>query len=783
MSKTAPRYAFTRTDDGVLTAYRGGYAEVRIPDDVVEIAEGVFRDRKSIRRLVLPESLETIGAGAFAGCIHLEKIEVEKSCALEDVGENAFAGTPWLLSQGESPTLNGVLLERPMLDQGELVLSETIRVIPKGLFRGWEALSSLRLPEGLEKIGAGAFADCVHLEEISGECLLQDVGKDAFAGTPWLRRQGDYPMLNGVLVDRPSWLSGEVVLPKGIRVVPEETFRGCAALTAVHLPEGLEIVWDRAFQDCTALEKIHLPQSLRDVGEGIVQGCSALQEISFPDGLQSSGSGTFENCTSLTRAVFAQGFSSTGEREFRNCTALEEAVVPEEIDVLEAEVFQGCTKLKRVVLPSSLRRIEKSAFEGCTALQEIALPEGIQEIGEYAFYQCNSLREIRIPADTALGVGAFMGSGLEKAVLHDISYVPASCFKNCVSLKQVEVRGDLEMVGEGAFYQCHQLQAIALPNVRHILDSAFEGCTSLHEIVLPASLKWMEEKAFAHCSGLQHVSLEMGSLFNAEAFLGCPQVSIEVPASNRELKQVQGGLILSRDRGTLLWCNRDVEGTVRIPDRVRIIRKYAFANCTHITEVVLPKELHRIEKAAFAGCSSLKTVVLPKTLAFLEEEAFRDTAITELTIPDKVQDVEEKILQGCPIQRVTVLCSVSAFQGALIDPEPPGFALIKAEWPPEVPIGSRISWVRGYFGQLQRGETISFLMDSVFRTYIQHNCAELWADPVCLHGMLQYQLLPAEKVQTALDAAAARGDAGEAAALLEYQRTIQNGKTGKDTGK
>ena len=38
MSKTAPRYAFTRTDDGVLTAYRGGYAEVRIPDDVVEIA-------------------------------------------------------------------------------------------------------------------------------------------------------------------------------------------------------------------------------------------------------------------------------------------------------------------------------------------------------------------------------------------------------------------------------------------------------------------------------------------------------------------------------------------------------------------------------------------------------------------------------------------------------------------------------------------------------------------------------------------------------------------------
>ena len=118
------------------------------------------------------------------------------------------------------------------------------------------------------------------------------------------------------------------------------------------------------------------------------------------------------------------------------------------------------------------------------------------------------------------------------------------------------------------------------------------------------------------------------------------------------------------------------------------------------------------------------------------------------------------------------------FHGVLVDPEPPGFALVKGGWGSDVPLGSRISWVRGYFGELQREETISYLIDNVFRAYIQHNCEELWADPVCLRGMLQYCLLPAERVNEALDAAVGRGDADEAAEILEYQRTLQLEKEG-----
>ena len=138
MSKTAPR--FTCTDDDVLTDYHGSYAEVKIPDEVVEIAAGVFRDRKSIRRLVLPKSLKTIGVEAFAGCIHLE--EVVGGCTLNEIGEGAFAGTPWLLRQGDYPMINGVLAGRPGWLSGELALPKGVRVIPKGMFCGCTGIRS-----------------------------------------------------------------------------------------------------------------------------------------------------------------------------------------------------------------------------------------------------------------------------------------------------------------------------------------------------------------------------------------------------------------------------------------------------------------------------------------------------------------------------------------------------------------------------------------------------------------------------------------------------------------
>lgn len=240
-------------------------------------------------------------------------------------------------------------------------------------------------------------------------------------------------------------------------------------------------------------------------------------------------------------------------------------MVSEGVEILDDEVFVGCTRLRRVVLPSSLVEIGEFAFAGCTSLEEIELPAGIQTIYSHAFYQCSSLRKVTIPAKTDLGGSAFEGSGLEEVELHSVITIPYRCFKNCASLKRVEIQGKLRVIWDEAFYNRTQLEMVLIPRgTEQIFAYAFYGCGSLREITLPSSLSLVSDGAFANCTGLKHIEMQMSPL-RAEVFRGCQQATITLAKRSWAGKQMQNGLILSRDGKTLLWCNRDMAGTVCVP--------------------------------------------------------------------------------------------------------------------------------------------------------------------------------------------------------------------------
>ncbi len=751
--KTASPEAFLLQDYNVLSGYRGRCAEVIIPEGVAKVEAGVFRGRKSIRRVVLPNSLETIGAGAFRGCIHLE--EVVGSCSLREVGEDAFSGTPWLLGQGDYPVIHGVLVGRPPLTQGDLVLPESVQAIPKGMFCGCTGLTGISLPNGLERIDTETFADCSHLER-------------------------------------------------------------------VRLPEGLKEIADNAFRNCIRLEQITFPRSLKKILHDAFQGCIALQEISLPKNLTILGYGAFQNCRALAQVKLSPAMNAVGSYAFRNCTSLEEMVIPRGVDKIYNDAFCGCTRLRHVKLPGTLQEIEERAFSKCTALEEIELPFDVYTIKEEAFCECTSLRSMSVPYSTVLGNGAFALSGLEKVRLDHIHDIPTCCFRSCKSLKEVEITGEMKRIEEGAFYECSQLQQINLPdqveyigfmafafcplvqldlpgNLKEVGNCAFLGCGSLRALTIPSTLQSIGHYAFSSCTGLQRVVLQKDAKFDAEPFLGCLSQTVVVPQDHTALQPVRDGLLLSRDGKTLVWCERFTAGVVCIPEGVEEIGESAFEECTDITGVVLPKSLKRIAKRglarcgqiiraevpagvehigeqAFFGCTALQSAALPKGLKTIGKQAFQNTALPELTIPDGVEEVGEKILQGCPVRLVTVQGSTAAFQGALLDPEPSDMELHTAEFTPDQLPASPVSWVRGYFGQLQRGETACSLPDRDFRTYIRRNCKLLWVDPVCLHGMLQYRLLPAGKVDAALEAVVGSGDTSLVTDLLEYQRTLRREK-------
>lgn len=87
---------------------------------------------------------------------------------------------------------------------------------------------------------------------------------------------------------------------------------------------------------------------------------------------------------------------------------------------------------------------------------------------------------------------------------------------------------------------------------------------------------------------------------------------------------------------------------LKIPDTVSCIREYAFKGCSSLTSVEIPKKVKIIERETFYGCSSLTSIEIPAGLAVIESEAFYGcSSLIDIEIPAGVWDIHNTSFKGC----------------------------------------------------------------------------------------------------------------------------------------
>ena len=64
-------------------------------------------------------------------------------------------------------------------------------------------------------------------------------------------------------------------------------------LTKIVLPDGLKKIPEGAFKGCKFLREINIPDSVTEIGNDAFQRCSSLKEINIPDGVTEIGPATF----------------------------------------------------------------------------------------------------------------------------------------------------------------------------------------------------------------------------------------------------------------------------------------------------------------------------------------------------------------------------------------------------------------------------------------------------------------------------------------------------------
>lgn len=282
----------------------------------------------------------------------------------------------------------------------------------------------------------------------------------------------------------------------------------------------------------------------------------------------------------------------------------QELVVPETLDG-STVVGLGSWSIRnglftRVQLSSGLRYVGYEAFSDCTNMVEIVLPNGLAVLGRYAFQRCYALTEIVLP--------------------NSVTNVDYYAFSGCRSLRTVVFSECLQEIGEYAFKDNLELACVDLSNCKTDLvvkDGAFTNCKTLKTVILPQSCT-VGNSVFSGSMAIQDVTLSSSLAWRLNSLFYSAWSS---------LKSVR-------------FYD---DGATRIPAA-------AFANCTSLTNVVLPSTMTSIGANAFSNCTSLAEITIPASVITIDASAFGGcTALRRVTFEGDAPDIiGEGLFFGTP---------------------------------------------------------------------------------------------------------------------------------------
>ncbi|HAJ97547.1 MAG TPA: hypothetical protein DCO72_07410 [Ruminococcus sp.] len=220
------------------------FQTVEIPDEidglpVTSIGKMAFR-WEEFSTVILPDTLTTIEAGAFACCSNLTEIEFPES--LTSIGNSAFASTGLkAVSIPETVTEFGKNIFYDCADLETAELPDNMTAIPEELFQSCRSLQNFNFPEHLTTIEHGAFMGCFSLENI--------------------------------------------VIPETVTTLGNNCFSSCKNLKEVNIPDSVTEMGDGIFANCRNLKKITIPDTITEIPFDML-GFSGLENITFSENVQ-----------------------------------------------------------------------------------------------------------------------------------------------------------------------------------------------------------------------------------------------------------------------------------------------------------------------------------------------------------------------------------------------------------------------------------------------------------------------------------------------------------------
>ncbi len=245
-----------------------GLTSITIPNSVTSIGYSAFSGCSGLTSITIPNSVISIGYSAFYGCSGLSSITVSSDNSVYDsrnncnalietdtntlitgcnnttipnsvtsIGYGAFYGCSGLtsLTIGNSVTSIGDFAFFYCTGLTSVTIPNSVTSIGRYAFSGCSGLTSINIPNNVKSIDEGTFESCSGLTSLDIPNSVTSINNYAFSGCRGLK---------------------SLIIPNSVTFIGMEILSSCSSLTSVTIGNSVTYIGFEAFYNCSSLTSV-----------------------------------------------------------------------------------------------------------------------------------------------------------------------------------------------------------------------------------------------------------------------------------------------------------------------------------------------------------------------------------------------------------------------------------------------------------------------------------------------------------------------------------------------
>ena len=126
-------------------------------------------------------------------------------------------------------------------------------------------------------------------------------------------------------------------------------------------------------------EHVVIPEDVTKIGERAFESCSTIKSVDISGNVEEIGEYSFVSCRSLLEVKLREGITRIEEDAFAHCVNLTDVQFPTSLQYISHGAFFCCDNLRKIAFKGEVREIGWSVFNFCANITDIIFPENISE--------------------------------------------------------------------------------------------------------------------------------------------------------------------------------------------------------------------------------------------------------------------------------------------------------------------------------------------------------------------------------------------------------------------